>query len=83
MSAATAELRHAVVAGADLQSARGQARGIARPLGLAFLVMLVLAWSVVAYSSLVFGLYRAGAHAATQHQPGTTLVDHRTGSTGP
>jgi hypothetical protein len=83
MSAATAQLRHTAVAGPGLESARGQARGIARHLGLAALVVLVLAWSVVAYSSLVFGLYRAGAHAATQHQPGTTLVNHGTGSTGP
>jgi hypothetical protein len=84
MSTVTAELRQPTVVSPDLDSARGQVARLARHLGVAVILVLVLAWSLVAYSSLVFGLQDIGERAAAaESKPATTLIDREAASTGP
>jgi hypothetical protein len=83
MSTVTAKLRQPSVITPDLESARGHAGRLARHFGVAVVLVLVLAWSVVAYSSLVFGLQDIGERAAAESKPATTLIDREPASTGP
>jgi hypothetical protein len=83
MSTVTAELRQPTVVGPDLESARGHAGRLVRHLGVAVVLVLVLAWSVVAYSSLVFGLHDIGERAAAESKPATTLIDRQPAGAGP
>jgi hypothetical protein len=83
MSTVTAPLPQPSVAAPDLASARGHAGRLARHLGVAVLLVLVVAWSVIAYSSLVFGLHSVGERAAAEAGPATPLIDRDSGSTGP
>jgi len=83
MSTATAPLRQPGLVTPGLESARGHAGRLVRHIGVAVVLVLVIAWSVVAYSSLVFGLHNVGARAAAEAEPATTLIDRESGSTGP
>jgi hypothetical protein len=83
MSTVPAPLRRPGVVTGDLESARGHAGRLIRHIGVAVVLVLVIAWSVVAYSSLVFGLHNVGERAAAEAEPATTLIDRDSGSTGP
>jgi hypothetical protein len=83
MSTVTAELRRPSVVSPDFESARGHAGRLVRHLGVAVVLVLVVAWSVIAYSSLVFGLHSVGERAAAEAGPATPLIDRDSGSTGP